>query len=346
MTDIDCHNVMKRFHAEEVTLSRQQQGEMRDRRNSGRTRLVNGLKKLGHPSFQELASQGSYAMRTMTQDQENEYDIDDGVYFPNDDLMNEEGRPISPESARELVCDALKQDNRLGKPAEVKPNCVRQEYPSGYHIDLPVYRIIQIQDGQKDQTPMYELASGDEWVESDARAVTRWFNGIVGELNEGEEDGSQMRRVTKLTKKFARRMDWKSKTTSGICITKLVVDNFVAIEGRDDKSLRETWININGALDTSTAIRHPVLNDNLADEGDEEVQFFHEKLQWALSELEKFDDSNCTQDVARKVWDEVFDTTFFTNQPGGGNRDEGDKSTIQVISDEASRRRDDGGRFG
>lgn len=138
------------------------------------------------------------------------------------------------------MCDALKWDGRLKQAALVMRNCVRQPYPAGYHIDVPVYRIVITQDKDGEKGEYCELASGDAWVRSDARAVTRWYNGLVGELNAGESDGSQMRRITKLTKKFARRQAWKQKTTSGITISKLVVDHFVARQDRDDEALRET----------------------------------------------------------------------------------------------------------
>jgi len=171
--------------------------------------LKNGLDEAEEPQPEEVHSQGSYAMRTMVQDDDNDYDIDDGVYFASDDLTDESSTALTPLAARKRIYDALKWDGRLKREATVMRNCVRQTYPQGYHIDIPVYRIIKINDENGDQVDHYELASGDEWIRSDARSVTRWFNNLVGELNAGECDGSQMRRITKLTKKFSRRTDWK-----------------------------------------------------------------------------------------------------------------------------------------
>src|SRR5690606_26192687 len=78
MADIDCHSEMTKFHREKVTLSNKQQDEMRTRRNAGRTRLENGLNEAQKPQPKEVRSQGSYQMRTMVQDDANDYDIDDG----------------------------------------------------------------------------------------------------------------------------------------------------------------------------------------------------------------------------------------------------------------------------
>jgi len=287
-------------------------------------------------------------MRTMVQDPANDYDIDDGAYFCHDDLKDGDGAHLSPLDARQRVCDALKWDGRFNQAAEVKNNCVRQAYAAGYHIDVPVYRIMVVKDDQNKDTEQFELASGDAWIISDARAVTRWFNNIVGELNEGQADGSQLRRITKLTKKFARRMDWKTKTTSGITITKLVVDHFVASADRDDLALRETWKKIRMTLSWSTQVTHPVVAKNLAEEGDAQVIYFRDCLKEALDELNVLDNHDCTRTQVREAWDSVFDTDFFSNQPDpdATKRAAAQGSVMNVTKVETARRDDGGGRFG
>jgi len=347
MADIDCHSEMTGFHRDNVTLSSKQQSEMRTRRDAGRTRLEKGLNEAKKPQPKEVRSQGSYQMRTMVQDDDNDYDIDDGAYFASDDLNDDAGVALTPLAARQRVCDALVWDGRLKQEATVKRNCVRQVYAAGYHIDIPVYRIVTTTDENDEPVEHYELASGDEWTRADARAVTRWFNGLVGELNAGESDGSQMRRITKLTKKFARRAGWKNKTTSGICITKLVVDHFRSSADRDDKALRETWKAIDKKLQKSTEIDHPVLDTKLASAGDDAVTFFRDCLSSALKTLELLDKSDCTRKQAREAWDNVFDTDYFTEQPDNNGDDSGGKgSAMKVTSVETARRNDGGGRFG
>lgn len=348
MADINCNAEMIAYHRDEVTLSLVQQKEMRTRRNAGRTRLENGLDTAGKPQPRGVLSQGSYQMRTMVQDPDNDYDIDDGAYFRQDDLKNDDGIHLSPLGARQRVCNALKWDGRLKHEAEVKNNCVRQAYPTGYHIDVPVYRIVVIKDWQDNETERFELASGDAWIISDARAVTRWFNNNVGELNEGQADGSQLRRITKLTKKFARRTDWKTKTTSGITITKLVVDHFVASADRDDLALRETWKKIRATLSWSTQVTHPVVAKNLAEEGDAQVTYFRDCLKEALDELNVLDNQDCTRTQVREAWDSVFDTDFFSNQldPDATKKAAAQGTVMNVTKVETARRDDGGGRFG
>lgn len=335
MTSIDCSKEMSKFHSEEVTLSNTNQSNMRKRRNSGRTRLDNGLDDIDKPKPYLYASQGSYMMRTMVQDPDRDYDIDDGAYFKWDDLLNGDDEPLGPLGARRRVARALRRDDRIAKPAIVKNNCIRQEYYEGYHIDIPVYRVTK----DENEIETFELASGDDWVESDARAVTRWFNEIVSELNAGESDGSQQRRVVKLTKKFSKsRNSWKSKTTSGISITKLVVDEFVDSSDGDDISIRETWRNIQSRISANTEINHPTLSDvYLAENQDDEVLFFNECLKFALGILEVLEDQDCSHEQALDAWDEVFGTTFFSDQ---------NKKSVEVVDNSVASRNDNGGMFG
>jgi hypothetical protein len=346
MADVDCSTEMTGFHRTEVTLRVSDQADMRSRRDAGRVRLETGLSLKEHPQPTETVSQGSYAMRTMVQDDDYDYDIDDGAYFRSDALLDADGNALTPLAARQRVCEALKWDGRLKHEAEVKRNCVRQAYPEGYHIDVPVYRIVVKKNAAGEEVEDFELASGDAWTKQDARAVTRWYNDMIPQLNAGESDGSQMRRVTKLTKKMARsRKDWKSKTASGICITKLVADHFVSSDGRDDRALRETWKAVDRALQVSTSIQHPVLEGtNLADSGDAGVMFFRDCLDSSLNALEVLDSDGCTLAQARDAWDNVFDTTYFSDQPipGPGSKE----ASVVVTSSDTARRNDGGGRFG
>jgi hypothetical protein len=145
MTLIDCNKEMKGYHSEKVTLSNTDQSEMRDRRDNGRKRLENGLTRSFHPLPKEFSSQGSYAMRTMIQDDLCDYDIDDGIYFDKEDLKDGDDNYLGAQDARKRVRKALK-DDRLAYDAVVKTNCVRQLYPDGYHIDIPVYRSFVTKD--------------------------------------------------------------------------------------------------------------------------------------------------------------------------------------------------------
>jgi hypothetical protein len=342
----DCHKDMTAFHNEKVTLTGTDRTEMHDRRNAGRTRLNNGLTRSDH-GLPDHHSQGSYAMHTMVQDADCDYDIDDGAYFNREDLQDDNDNDLTPEQAKERVRAAL-EDDRLLYPAKIHNNCVRQPYPQGYHIDIPVYRTIVQRDDEGNRTETYELASSDEWQVSDAREVTRWFKRCVSDLT--DEGGRQLRHVVRLTKAFARsRKDWKAKTCSGIILTRLLCDEFAAVPARDDEALRKTWQAISTRLAKSLEVRHPVNDGNLADDGDAAVAFFRDKIDWALGKLAIFD-GVCTRAEARKAWDEVFDSNFFGKQPvptsGNGGNDGGKAAAFKVDETKNDRRNDGGGMYG
>jgi hypothetical protein len=350
MSVIDCNNDIKGYHSAEVTLGRTEQKAMRTRRDAGRNRLKDGLTAAKHPKPCGIYSQGSYSMRTMVQDAQNDYDIDDGVYFEAGDLRDSEGKELGPEAARKMVASALK-DHRFNYDAKVKPNCVRQFYEAGYHIDMPVYRVLRSKDLAGKEIEKYELASSDQWVESDAREVTSWYNGeIKSELEQGQEDISQLRRITKLTKKMARsRIDWKKKTASGICVTKLVIDNKRLVADREDLALRRTWQSILAQLSVSLRIPHPVplhQGKNLAEDNDEQVKFFRDCLAEQLETLKILDRPKCTQKEARQAWDTVFNCKYFSDRPDNGGNGGSKTGGPFIISGSDTKRNDGDRRFG
>jgi len=346
MSVFDCSSEISKFHDEKVTLGERERRDMRERRDNGRTRLQNGLDEAGQANPKMIHSQGSYQMRTMVQDADCDYDIDDGVYFRVEDLRDRYGDDLTPLKARERVCDALTRDRRFENPAEVHNNCVRQQYQAGYHIDMPVYRILIEHAGTTEEREAYELASGDTWEPSDARSVTRWFKDTIKELNdEVDGAGSQLRRLVRLTKAFARSRDeWKDRTTSGITISRIMVDEFRGVDGRDDQALLDTWKAADYRLTRSTHVAHPVNSKDLAEDGDSKLCFFRERLAEALETLRVLENHDCTRNEARAAWDKVFNTTYIGNLPDPQG---GERSAFFIATENKSDTRDDGnGRYG
>src|SRR5687767_12116938 len=91
------------YHDDEVTLKQSDRTAMRDRRNSNRDQLLARLKADLKPLPREFIKQGSYAMKTMAQDPDNDYDIDDGVYFTRESLQDADGIDMAPKAARQMV---------------------------------------------------------------------------------------------------------------------------------------------------------------------------------------------------------------------------------------------------
>lgn len=306
----DSSSDVTAYHDQKVTLRQSERTDMRDRRDNARERLKRGLKDNNNPLPERFVKQGSYAMLTMVQDGANDYDIDDGVYYKEEALKDDEGNCMEPKAVREMVCKALKGDERFSKEPAAKKSCVRIFYSAGYHIDLPVYRILE-KDGD------YELAAGDSWVRSRAADVENWFNETNANKSPDDSNGRQFRRIVRMLKKFARSRDsWKSEIASGFTITKLAEEKYVASKDRDDKALRDTMQRIHDRLLFDLEVSHPITPGSRLTSGpdDSTTAFLREKLKKALEDLEVLDRQDCTAKEAAKAWDKVFNTDFFTNR--------------------------------
>jgi hypothetical protein len=311
----DCSDDVLAHHDEEVTLPQAERTAMRGRRDANRDRLKRGLKDAKKPAPREFASQGSYAMKTMTRHPENDYDIDDGVYFEMSVLVGERGGGMSPLQAKKMVRDAI-DDGSFKTAPEVHTNCVRIHYAAGYRVDLPVYRRVTTKTPWGDESYHHELASSN-WKRSDARDVTEWFEKENTNQSPDEHNGRQLRRLTRQIKKFSRsRESWKSRSLSGFGITKLVTECFRGDAEREDKALYYTMKAIRDRLNWNLVVEHPVTpNETItSDNDDARALFLRERLTEALDNLAPLFESNCTRAKALKCWDKVSSTTFFTNR--------------------------------
>lgn len=324
---INCHQDIVAFHDDEVVLSTTDRDEMRERRNANRKRVESGLEKADGPAAKSLKSQGSYAMWTMVQDANNDYDIDDGVYFTKESLVGPRGGDKPALDARSMVRDAV-NNGQFKRPPELRKNCVRVCYEAGYHVDLPVYREVQDDD---DHTHV-ELASAD-WIASDPQSVTEWLRQADKEQSPDYGGGvGQLRRVVRILKAFSRsRKSWKDSIASGFMITVLVVEKYAASEGRDDRALYDTIVAIRDRLEWDLQIRHPTVSGEYLTKGvdDSRARFLQEKLDWAIEQLELLLDSESTHEDVLKAWDKVFATSFFGDRSSGN--DSGDQAHDQPL---------------
>ena len=301
----DCDADVRAFHNEEITLNHVQQTEMRNRRDANRNRLKKGLEAKKDPSPSSHQAQGSYAMHTMVQDDNNDYDIDDGVVFTKADLVGPQGADKSALDARKMVCAAV-DDGSFTNPPTVLKNCVRVFYKQGYHVDIPVYRLLE--DGT------LELASSD-WKGSSPSEVTDWYNKSVCEKSPDTLNGRQLRRITRFLKGFkGSRESWKSRMASGFAISALVVECYVA-DSRDDVALYETIKAIHNRLQWNLEVAHPVRDEMITKGYDDPcTKFLREKLGEALGFLDALFDKGCTRLDALKAWRNVYQHQFWKDR--------------------------------
>ena len=308
----DCSNDVLQFHNDVIRLKKPQRDNMRDRRDANRKRLRNGLKKGGNPEPEDFTSQGSYAMRTMVHDPDNDYDIDDGVYFLKEDLVGPRGAELTALQVRQMVRDAI-DNNSFKTPPEVRTNCVRVHYDAGYHVDLPAYRLVTEVDYLGRPTQYAELASAT-WKRSDARDVTAWFDNENNRQSPDTTNGRQFRRIVRLLKKLARsRASWKKPILSGFGITMLVAECYRPDAQRDDKALYDTMKAIRDRLRWNLVVEHPVTPDETitSSHDDPGARYLRDRLRDTIDRLEPLFGSNCDREAALKAWDKAFATDFF-----------------------------------
>lgn len=306
----DCAKDVRAFHDQDVTLPKAEQDQMRNRRNTNRTRLRDGLVKAGKPSPIEFVKQGSYAMKTMVQDPDSDYDIDDGVYFRKEDLVGDRGAEMTSLQARQMVRDAV-DDSKFKRAPEVRSNCVRVFYEKGYHVDLPVYRRVTTSNAFGSELH-YELASSSGWKRSDARDVSDWYE----DERTASSDGIQLRHMNRFLKAYARsRQSWRAGILSGFGISVLVTECFVARE-REDEALYDAMVAVRNRLNGNLEIEHPVTPDDYITSGsdDARARCFRDKLTDAINTLQPLFEADCTREKALKCWDKVFGTTFFSER--------------------------------
>ena len=309
---IDCSKDIVEYHNKKVKLPDKNANAMKSRQASIRSQLEKGLKRRGLPKPQ-MEVQGSFAMKTMIQNDEHDYDIDDGVYFDAKSLSSTDSKKeMTSRRVRKLVRNAAK-DKKIVLKCEARKKCVRIHFKKGCHIDMPVYRLVQ-NKSNKGSNLISEIAIDNGWKRSDAQKVTSWFEKKNRERSRGTPGGDQMRRMVRLMKKFCKsRKRWKHKMLGGFAVTVLVAECYQKNATREDKALYNTMKSIQKRLKKNRVIRSPVTRDQKItdDITDEKAQFLLEKLTVAIENLVPLFSPKCTPPNALKCWDAVFNTDFF-----------------------------------
>jgi hypothetical protein len=300
----DCSLDVQNFQDDRVTLTAAQRREMRERRNANRDRLHRGLDKEGKPQPDQHIIQGSYAMKTMTQHSDRDYDIDDGAAFADHKLKSNSGTPMTPQEAKQMVADGLKSGGGLQTDPEIKKNCVRVPYAAGYHVDIPVYRLRNVNGGQ-----VRELAS-DEWRESNPTEINDWFADKEGEAGD-EGDEPELRRLVRLAKVYVR-IQTDDQALSGLIVTVLAAECHLQ-SVREDEAFRTLLENLLQRLRRSGEVRNPANQGEVLTKSSDasKVNALIRALENSVQALKTLDRANCRRSEALRVWKDVFKTDYF-----------------------------------
>lgn len=235
----DCHDLFQDYLTK-IRLNETKRSELRDIRNANRKRIKKHFREVLKRLVPLFYGQGSYMMRTTATPLDGEYDIDDGVYLQG--LGTDESTWPTPETVHGWIVDAT--TGFTDEAPKDKKTCVRVRYAGNFHLDLPIYAM------SASGVPKI-FVKGTKPFESDPRGFTEWFCGHV------KGSGEQLRSVVRYLKGWRDKQQGGASIASGLALTILATDHFVADE-RDDISLVRTVERIYAHLEGGGKISKPV----------------------------------------------------------------------------------------
>ncbi|MFJ8528417.1 cyclic GMP-AMP synthase DncV-like nucleotidyltransferase [Bacillus sp. NPDC094106] len=297
----NLNSKFKNFYDNHVVLSRDEQTELRNKKDLNITRLKEGLAEY-NADFEkdyklvDSVVQGSVAMSTVTQNDENEYDIDVAIIFDKDNI------PDSTKSVKNIIVNALKRKcTRFRTEPEAKTNCVRIEYASGYHIDFAIYRRFLNDDGEYE----YEHC-GSQWRSRDPWAITDWFN------IENKTSDDNLRRVVRLLKMFCKSRDGWSMP--GGLIQSVLASEVVSSNERLDITFYETICGIRDRLLNDKSVYNPTdtsLSLLFTKKDEQKINNLYNRLTSYINKLDVLFTDKCTEPDAINAWNEFFKHSFW-----------------------------------
>ncbi len=293
----DLSEELNTFYNEHVTLPQDKVNELFERKNTNISRLESGLEKHNEEkntayTLEESYVQGSVGMNTVTQHEENDYDIDVGILIDGEDMDS-----IGSDQVKNIILDAFKQINiNFNTLPKKHTNCIRFTYAAGYQIDFAVYRNISTAEH-----------AGSEWRERNPEAIQEWFD------SQKLIKGDNLPIIIKLIKTFNKsRSSWKMP---GGLISTILVEESLAIEyDRIDKILYYTIENMINRLSRDEDVKSPVLPSKSIlynDKDKRKIEMFKKRLELYLEKLEVLTDYDCSRLDAIEAWQSFFNHTYW-----------------------------------
>ena len=248
----DCHDLFEQFYGE-IKLSHSQLDYLKQARNALRKKVREHFDEMEYirPKF---CGQGSYAMSTIINPLDEEYDIDDGVYLQNLDEQDM-GRWPSPSTVHKWIYEAAK--GHTDEDPVDKRTCIRVAYSGHYHVDLPIY-------GEYDEGFYLAEKGAKGWHPSDPKALTDWF------VKQVRGKGEQLRRIVRYFKAWGDYQSRRCTLPSGLILTILSVRNFEAggskTTERDDAVFGKTVKNVYVQISRSFRICNPIDEEEVLSE--------------------------------------------------------------------------------
>jgi len=311
----NCCDDFQKYYDADLRLGAERRSGLANVRDANLKRIKDGLADIANetgespPKLIEYKNQGGYAMHTLNQAENNDYDIDVAVIFKKEDLPND------PIAAKNLIKEALlKRSANFVTEPEARKNAVTVWYEDGYHIDFAIYRCVENTYGTS-----VEHAS-DVWTARSPMEVNEWFCASVDEKSPDDSPfltlgvhKKQMRRIVRYVKRFCKsRNSWN--LPGGMIISTLINEVYVPDRYRDDVSLRVTMGKLKARLESSQVVWSPVRRDQElsgSEKHKKQIARLLSKLQQFIPKLDVLDKDSCTNEDARTAWNFIFNHGFW-----------------------------------
>jgi len=318
----NCNHLFQHFNTE-IKLTDEMRTILLSVRNSLRARMGKNYMLIPAEERKKLElhfqSQGSFIMDTIIRPLNDDFDLDDGVYFQGG--LSEKDRP-APQIFHDWVIKAIDNDNAYENVKD-KPCCVRVQYKQGFHIDLPIYYadnydcpdLAETKKGWILSNPVEFIAWFEEKTKSGfqkafmyealkyAEPYKKWLTDI-------RKQDCQLRRLVRYMKAWADLK--RSEMPCGIVMTILVANNFVE-DMRDDIALRDTLVNIKTYLNANgfkcPRPTSPVNEDLFAGTSEAQKQYFMNSLNSFINSANHAINGSTEKDSC-KEWEKHFGGRF------------------------------------
>ncbi|MGG1940426.1 cyclic GMP-AMP synthase DncV-like nucleotidyltransferase [Paenibacillus polymyxa] len=294
------------FYQTKVVLPKDKKNALFNKKNINVERLKEGLKEYNEENGTDykLAEtpivQGSVAMSTVVQNEDNDYDIDVAIVFDKSNL------PDETTATKKIIVNALKRKcTGFKTPPEAKTNCVRIVYEENYHIDFAIYRRYVDENGDY----RYDHC-GSEWRERDPRSITKWF------LAQNKEKDYYLREIVRLMKMFSKSRTGWVNMPAGLIQSVLADEKYQSYE-RIDERFYHTMVAIRDRLVEDKEVYNPTDTTKslkLVRSDSVKMDNLYNRLNGKLSKLDVLFESDCTYNQAIEAWEEFFNHSYWTDQ--------------------------------
>ena len=325
----DLSSKFNEFYSSNVVLPQSDLDKLYSIKDLNLQRLKDGLKEYNEEhntsyTIIEDAVQGSVAMRTVVQNEDNDFDIDVAVVFNKSDIGDK-----GAKATRNMIADALKRKTKqLNAEPEVKTSCVRVKYADGYHIDFAVYR----RDWDEcNECWKYEHA-GSDWSERELKGLKEWF---AAQNNASE---GKLRKVVRLSKMFCNSRDSWKNMPSGLLQTVLCEENLQESYDRLDELFYYTMKQIVNRLESDLSVVAPVDNGRVLTQRQidlTKMTNWKNRLKSKLEDLEVLFNDDCSKDDAIQAWYGFFNHDYWDEQVASSRfvASEAHKTTVHDFVD-------------